>query len=108
MRISDWSSDVCSSDLSRTAPSASTRIRVASCSPMGPCGIGRGASNGRTGLRSPAATPLDRKIVGKGKSVSVGVDLGERSIIKTNIQILTSHHILQQCLQQRLRLDYHY
>src|SRR3546814_16365844 len=64
MRISDWSSDVCSSDL----------------------------TDGPNGLKRPAwasnadnwwhPSPEDRKSVVQGKSGSVRVDLGGRRIIK--------------------------
>src|SRR3546814_10937129 len=72
MRISDWSSDVCSSDLGRAArPTAPGRAR------------GRpGRRARRAGRRRPRACRADRKSVVKGKSVSVRVDLGGRRIIK--------------------------
>src|SRR3546814_1162995 len=70
LRISDWSSDVCSSDLG--ARRGSRRA-----------GAGRRASSA-DGRRRDAAAPQrrDRKSVEEGKSVSVRVDLGGRSIIK--------------------------
>src|SRR3546814_11742760 len=96
MRISDWSSDVCSSDLNRTHLFES-RLRS----------FTHDASelrNGRSGQRYPIrrfllpslspplpSAPLhptsstlseDRKSVVSGKSVSVRVDFGGRSIIK--------------------------
>src|SRR3546814_19238027 len=104
MRISDWSSDVCSSDLhSRAGRAVRRRPRRAHL-------LCRGAVAGRPGrkqpgrswqvLRSPeSADPegfarnlvrpqsprrsaADRKSVVSGKSVSVRVDLGGRRIIK--------------------------
>src|SRR3546814_10936636 len=95
MRISDWSSDVCSSDLAhaaghrahasvlpgrRAAPVLAARRR------------GRTAAHLRGGpLRGRvAAPPGDRKSVVEGKSVSVRVDLGGRRIIKKK------NHISQQ------------
>src|SRR3546814_19641766 len=85
MRISDWSSDVCSSDLpmpttmkrsparwwiwARSTPAPSS---AGSCPPMCPR------------IRSPRSRtwPRDRKSVVWGKSVSVRVDIGGRRILK--------------------------
>src|SRR3546814_11093322 len=92
MRISDWSSDVCSSDLRRFNPAA---------------GRGRAACLGRSARRAAriswrrrvqqekhsfhfrkqrldlwAHGSIDRKSVVQGKSVSVREDLGGRRIIK--------------------------
>src|SRR3546814_14361213 len=72
MRISDWSSDVCSSDLATPGPVSSLHRRRCH----------RPASDGQ---RADACA--DRKSVVKGKSVSVRVDLGGRRIIKKNIHI---------------------
>src|SRR3546814_8875632 len=75
MRISDWSSDVCSSDLGlrkRTHKSAfypSYRRRRNSAFPT-------------TGV-----SPGDRKSVVSGKSVSVRVAIGDRRIIKITTSI---------------------
>src|SRR3546814_15588490 len=98
MRISDWSSDVCSSDLLHLRlycgadrwPAARRRAAA---------GIGAAADRagrdlrGRRGTRSRTGpgcrrSAIDRKRVGSGKSVSVRVDLGGGRIIKkkTNIQ----------------------
>src|SRR3546814_16070680 len=66
MRISDWSSDVCSSDLSN-------------------CGEEHDDVLWAAGGLSPARQAdhaSDRKSVVSGKSVSVRVDLGGRRIIK--------------------------
>src|SRR3546814_10953520 len=89
MRISDWSSDVCSSDLrDRSACLRAVKACVAVSSP---------AAAGRT---NPALLPRseERRV---GKSVSVRVDLGGRRIIKKkkrkktrkrrNEAVLTSH-----------------
>src|SRR3546814_15110223 len=106
MRISDWSSDVCSSDLSRPA----VEQRAAQIGGDGIVGEGtmrpcvdvdprrrgrvhragahdarRHASVGRIGDRRPTddrALGDDRKSVEWGKRVSVRVDLGGRRIIK--------------------------
>src|SRR3546814_19833113 len=92
MRISDWSSDVCSSDLSRAALRISQQPdqkaeqeslrqskwlarkdkRVAGGIKFPNYGRSAGLSYGRE----------DRKSIVKGKRVSVRVDLGGRRIIK--------------------------
>src|SRR3546814_11418298 len=112
MRISDWSSDVCSSDLGarcggRARPAVGQRFGrgsharpgarqgVRDCAAAGACiRSDEGAQGGRTGSALPArargepapragaAFPLDRKSVEQGKSVSVSVDRGGRRIIK--------------------------
>src|SRR3546814_14205066 len=111
MRISDWSSDVCSSDLSaastdRPAPKKGAGgwlPRPLSESPSGLVGRffrrGRFDLGGRMGRRRRIARHLadgggellgriarrqarDRKSVVEGKSVSVRVDLGGSRIIK--------------------------
>src|SRR3546814_20719422 len=74
MRISDWSSDVCSSDLglrpARPADRGGRRGRA-------------GAADARDGrCLGQFALGGDRKSVELGKSVSVRVDLGGRRIIK--------------------------
>src|SRR3546814_14959112 len=93
MRISDWSSDVCSSDL--TDPG--TRLRKAAaprryhCRPPCPQRPRRGAGdtgNGWPRWQGSLFDPdRDRKSVVEGKSVSVRVDLGGRRIIKKKIKI---------------------
>src|SRR3546814_17761053 len=83
MRISDWSSDVCSSDLGAGVPAAAAvggglrhvdRARL----------LDVAARAGRTGAggRPVPGVGGDRKSVVLGKSVSVRVDLGCRRIIK--------------------------
>src|SRR3546814_18537365 len=86
LRISDWSSDVCSSDLDRSGsarfPGASPvrpappRIAARRITLMTdddtPHGLGRGLTT----------YGEDRKSVVQGKSVSVRVDIGGRRIIK--------------------------
>src|SRR3546814_14041690 len=90
MRISDWSSDVCSSDLGCGSGRAGWRPR--SVSIHGPCGFpNRGQSvscramtgnasgqghDGFSGLVVAGPTARDRKSGVEGKSVSVRVDLG--------------------------------
>src|SRR3546814_16138695 len=75
MRISDWSSDVCSSDL--VSPASAPPARRSA-------GGQRSAARDR---RPPAAQPRDdgdRKSVGQGQSVSVRVGPGGRRIIQIN------------------------
>src|SRR3546814_20378484 len=88
MRISDWSSDVCSSDLPDRGAEGARRRR------------GRAQGRGRRGVRQRqrrddlprgieargGALPVDleRKSVVKGNSVSVSVDIGGRRIMKSN------------------------
>src|SRR3546814_20602414 len=76
MRISDWSSDVCSSDLRAGAgrPVQARRLhrRRTVCA---------GRARQRAGRRHRRCPP-DRKSVVEGKSVSVRVDLGGRRILK--------------------------
>src|SRR3546814_11582899 len=84
MRISDWSSDVCSSDLRDHHR----------CRPLQ-----RGSRAGVRAVPDSAAAPepagrkpvgrRDRKSVESGKSVSVRVDLGGCRIIKKNKSITT-------------------
>src|SRR3546814_14225116 len=105
MRISDWSSDVCSSDLCRqllhdgsgrtgrcrdSVPDAGVVARNTRCVDGGKLGpqIGPLLGGDRQGTHlSRQAERLgrgqrDRKSVVSGKSVSVRVDLGGRRIIK--------------------------
>src|SRR3546814_20438458 len=89
MRISDWSSDVCSSDLS---PESSAERE-------GAVGFGSPA------IAVPPPKPIEkagiaRKSVVEGKSVAVRVDLGGRRIIKkkknqtySNIKTLITRRI---------------
>src|SRR3546814_18155945 len=93
MRISDWSSDVCSSDLSHVAGSCN-KNEVSGCAAVyqrmarTARGEARGArpkcAAGGTLAADVRAGDLqgDRKSVGTGKSVSVRVDVGGRRVIK--------------------------
>src|SRR3546814_12936382 len=107
MRISDWSSDVCASDLcasgvrcasSTTAMACPPRTSGSRCHPVGGVTPGE-TSDARAGFASGRlllddysrrrilltrmpASQLDRKSVESGKGVSVRVDLGGRPIIK--------------------------
>src|SRR3546814_18252591 len=105
MRISDWSSDVCSSDLTgcagggwRASCAAKPAMSAAHCcddtgSRVGtapgvaavlPPGPGLAQPSSREASRRRARWPdrIDRKSVVEGKSVSVRVDLGGRRILK--------------------------
>src|SRR3546814_17383890 len=81
MRISDWSSDVCSSDL--IASRAAARCRDAA----GGNAAGRGWCSTIQGI--------DRKSVVKGKSVSVRVDLGGRRIIKKKKEVSDPNRVIK-------------
>src|SRR3546814_20246514 len=89
MRISDWSSDVCSSDL----PSRYHSVRAISAPPRRPAQVIRIPSAPRRRadwttrfIARRKATRRDRKSGGEGKSVSVRVDLGgRRSLEKKKI-----------------------
>src|SRR3546814_11704867 len=101
MRISDWSSDVCSSDLPSCGSGARIRRRyrafqapahVRRTTPLphdctadarqGGYGICRGCPDAEAALSGNPLSYVDRKSVVSGKSVSVRVDLGGRRIIK--------------------------
>src|SRR3546814_12758512 len=102
MRISDWSSDVCSSDLDGKRCRAATRraglSRLAALAIENRRGRERCTRSVRAvrALRGDAVHAVDqvwkvldlaelredRKSVGEGKVVSVSVDLGGRRIIK--------------------------
>src|SRR3546814_5984954 len=114
LRISDWSSDVCSSDLcstielypldlvrrgldlgfaarfatpfSHSAPSPRDEADVSFCRPnrFAICASPFSRQRGRRRY------PLDRKSVVSGKSVSVSVDLGGRRIIKKKKKKITT------------------
>src|SRR3546814_16201740 len=89
MRISDWSSDVCSSDLRAGRPDAASSvapIAAAIGDSLRPC------------LGTPSAPRSEERRV--GKSVSVRVDLGGRRIIKkTNIIIITTNKSTNKHIQ---------
>src|SRR3546814_19471513 len=101
MRISDWSSDVCSSDLpsrgvgasalatgeataAQATADAPSRIIPRRFRPRGRGGAGDAADvrENRSKSLPKCGCDIDRKRVVSGKSVSVRVDLGGRSIIK--------------------------
>src|SRR3546814_18886178 len=102
MRISDWSSDVCSSDLLRTSLSKLESVICLVAMRASPLKskVGRrkrllkrpmrsfvalpasGACERQAARPGAKMQPADRKRVVEGKSVSVSVDLGGRRIIK--------------------------
>src|SRR3546814_17397578 len=91
VRISDGSSDVCSSDLARAARPGARQGRHVGGRPFeaaaqdpGARAQCRGAAD-RAQRRSRGAGRRDRKSVVSGKSVSVRVDLGGRRLIKKKI-----------------------
>src|SRR3546814_18416965 len=97
MRISDWSSDVCSSDLCLLEPH--NGLRCWRCAVHADVAIGIEAKPlnaacrpcDRIGGRRPHAS-LNRKSVVSGKSVSLRFDLGVRLFFtKKNIEYLYHH-----------------
>src|SRR3546814_7617512 len=82
MRISDWSSDVCSSDLASisrfSAGTLASAMRRASRSDL----VARTPVLPLSGPSDAGSVARDRKSVVEGKSVSVRVDLGGRRNIK--------------------------
>src|SRR3546814_15510408 len=95
MRISDWSSDVCSSDLNLgISQGGHENAPPAICHQGGDHGFAQvNADKGQHTLlqrhaevtqnkAEPRHTARDRKSVVKGKSVSVRVDLGGSRLIK--------------------------
>src|SRR3546814_21099878 len=91
MRISDWSSDVCSSDLRRRHLSLAGAVRRLRRVEYAGRGSGRNrlfgearpvARRADAGARIARCSQRDRKSVVEGKSVSVRVDIGGRRIIK--------------------------
>src|SRR3546814_4863663 len=79
MRISDWSSDVCSSDLDLSSGAVPPHRRGHGCRHPA---LARSAARRRERRRTRHAQQGDRKSVVSGKSVSVRVDTGGRRIIK--------------------------
>src|SRR3546814_16626220 len=104
MRISDWSSDVCSSDLRGFSPRGMKRTPTRAPSirqvegyhalPLRPCDAFEAKAEGATARRGGEAAMIgaDRKSVVEGKSVSVRVDLGGRRIIKKQHTTTTKTH----------------
>src|SRR3546814_15582475 len=93
MRISDWSSDVCSSDLLHRHGKGRQTVAINMALPFAGKVGGEDALDAAPQPRNPARRQRvahhrrrdprrDRKSVVSGKSVSVRVDLGGRRIIK--------------------------
>src|SRR3546814_17035700 len=90
MRISDWSSDVCSSDL--LGPNGAPTPRQLLNHTSGVRDALESVAFFLTeGLFPQIPAGLDRKSVASGKSVSVRVDLGGRRIIKKKQSRRTKH-----------------
>src|SRR3546814_14869157 len=89
MRISDWSSDVCSSDLlgidNRLNPLVAAVLGGVAGRLVLPAGDGQQS----VGVADLPMQARARKSVVEGKSVSVRVDRGGRRIIKKNIHVKT-------------------
>src|SRR3546814_13330567 len=94
MRISDWSSDVCSSDLP-SPPPAPVRRAVAGCPPATLPSDAPSAAvpRFRPAWRAGAAAWSDRQSVVWGQSVSVRVDLGGRRRIQNTKSIARNGYI---------------
>src|SRR3546814_16887191 len=86
MRISDWSSDVCSSDLVFPGCANSSDNSGMGGGPAGPGGAAGASTTGAGGKKTGAGkegagVAGDRQSVVQGKGVSVRVDLGGLRII---------------------------
>src|SRR3546814_16918432 len=96
MRISDWSSDVCSSDLADDAANyggiGAGEIIAGAVVLGGLAAILSSSDNDRYDRSDARYRREDRKSVGSGKRVSVRVDLGGRRIIKKNKAITEVKH----------------
>src|SRR3546814_13610025 len=86
MRMSDWSSDVCSSDLGGTLSPGTASANSRASVPSSDAGSGKGTDMNILLVGSGGREHADRKSVVWRQSVSVRVDLGGRRFIKhTNI-----------------------
>src|SRR3546814_20603278 len=113
MRISDWSSDVCSSDLGEVVgrpehgwgqgpvvgwADAVTEV-VGEAQTVGLLGIPGDVERAvvvQPVVERAQADEVDRKSVVEGKRVSVRVDRGGRGRIKKKRQKLTGHHQVEE------------
>src|SRR3546814_15720818 len=87
MRISDWSSDVCSSDLPIRSSGSAQSCTSSPVSPSNrrPSGFSRWSQPfiwTSSAAISTGTRPTDRKSVVEGKSVSVRLDLGGGRMLK--------------------------
>src|SRR3546814_19202203 len=100
MRISDWSSDVCSSDLMEGARKLrqALHLRLFRWRPdhaRRRCGVSAARSRREAGgAPHIAGRTLDRKSVVEGKSVSVRGELGGRRILKNDTLYKNSHEMM--------------
>src|SRR3546814_12303208 len=110
MRMSDWSSDVCSCDLRgcRMNYRVTTAIMLA---------IGIGLATGAPAQQATSTTnetprtfvaPADRKSVGSGKSVSVRVAPGGSRVLHNTDKLLTNHTESIDCTLYLLHSTYIY
>src|SRR3546814_13640102 len=100
MRISDWSSDVCSSDLPAVLPGRGAHPRRPGLHARHPPRPLLGGTGGRDlaapRCRRPGRRPQpDRKSVAPGKSESVRVDHGGRRTITTITPLRATPHLIQ-------------
>src|SRR3546814_19757534 len=95
MRISDWSSDVCSSDLCCRGRCSTRLLRGVGERRIGVDGVVDAGSVAHVPRRRFPAP--DRKSVVSGKSVSVRVDLGGRRVIKKKLQRYTLGFLMYPC-----------
>src|SRR3546814_15196006 len=98
VRISDWSSDVCSSDLNvinlmdalkaslgEAKPAAKSKAKAPAAAPKesaAKASLKAALEASKAAAPKAAAKKKDRKSVGQGKSGSVRVELGGRRILK--------------------------
>src|SRR3546814_19177936 len=97
MRISDWSSDVCSSDLL-------VEGHHRGCCIWWVAAVSRSIGLQVARTAGPALGCRDRKSVVEGKRVSVSVDPGGRRIIKKKINFYTATLITIKTDQQHTAL----
>src|SRR3546814_18760691 len=113
MRLSDWSSDVCSSDLRSSsavdAKRRNRRSRNSSSNRVGAPTVLAGSARNWSGKSRPtwrwqavrqelphARASRERKSVGKGRSVSERLDLGGQRIIKKNNTAQTTNEAINK------------
>src|SRR3546814_15239008 len=105
MRISDWSSDVCSSDLQAAEREYQAALQrdsndIQAMSGLFNLYVAQNRTDAALALASridqtgtgSSLGPEDRKSVGSGKSVSGRVDLGGRRIIKKKRNTAAANH----------------
>src|SRR3546814_18941744 len=97
MRISDWSSDVCSSDLSVAKSKSKRGIMIHPALKSSPIRLIFSFASSTVCCAAPAN--VDRQSVVSGTSVSVCVDLGGRHIIKKRKSAIT----IQRCTEYETR-----